>query len=129
MLFFLHLRCNQNTRTMCNDHSESMISQLISRAAISLVDDNEQNHYVLCHLMQRLNINVNNRDAYSNLYLYLIETVDQLIDEIPSGEKYFSEEAGDMIDDIDVILQCIESFASMSYDTQMFLYNRPCSTI
>ena len=129
MLFFLNLRCNQNTRTMCNDRSESMISQLISRAAISLVNDNEQDHYVLCHLMQQLNINVNSRDAYSNLYMYLIETVDQLIDEIPSGEEYFSEEAGDMIDDIDVILQCIESFASMSYDMQMFLYNRPCSTI
>jgi hypothetical protein len=115
--------------TKCNDLTMPHLSRVIHQAAMDLVNDNEQNHYVLCHLMQQLNIDTTSESAYSNLYLYLIETVDQLIDEIPSSEEYFSAEASDMIDDIDTVMQCIESFASISYDSQMFLYNQPYTTI
>ena len=115
--------------TKCNDLTMPQLSRAIKQAAVDLVNDNEQNHYILCHLMQRLNIDTTSESAYSNLYLYLIETIDQLIDDIPAGDEYFSPEASNMIDNIDTVIQCIESFAGMSYDSYMFLYNRPYATI
>jgi hypothetical protein len=79
--------------------------QLIENTVNKLTDDHERNHYLLSHLMVKLNIAVDDPYSYDGLRKYLCEEIDIMIDEL-KGES-FTREQSQLIEQVETIQETI----------------------
>jgi hypothetical protein len=70
--------------------------------------DTEHDEYILMALMEKLNINPQDEQAYSFLYKRLCEEIDMLIDDLNPNQKYFNNTDSEFIKSTEVVLNRIE---------------------
>lgn len=70
--------------------------------------DTEHDEYILMALMEKLNINPQDEQAFSFLYKRLCEEIDMLIGDLKPDQKYFNNTDSEFIKSTEAILNRIE---------------------
>jgi hypothetical protein len=80
----------------------------ITNLSSKLNGDIEHDEYILMALMEKLNIDPQDKQAFSFLYKRLCEEIDMLIDDLNPNQKYFNSSDSEFIKSTEVVLNRIE---------------------